>query len=142
MLEAVELATHSADILIMAAAVSDYRPQSVQNHKMKKGASDSGLTIELVPNPDILKSIDVPGVIRVGFAAETEDLESNARGKLREKSLDLIVANNAQATIGSSTSEATILRKDGTTRKLDRMPKDEVAREVIGEVAKLRKAAE
>lgn len=95
MYQAVERYIHKADIAIFAAAVADYRPAFVPQQKIKK--SSETLTLELVKNPDILGScrsqFDYQGTL-VGFAAETENLEDNARTKLKKKQCDLIVAND------------------------------------------------
>ena len=95
MLEAVELRIGGKDAAIFSAAVADYRPASVSDRKIKKTADS--LTLELVQNPDILGSarpqFKYDGIL-VGFAAETENLEANAREKLRQKECDLVVAND------------------------------------------------
>ncbi|TAN38124.1 MAG: bifunctional phosphopantothenoylcysteine decarboxylase/phosphopantothenate--cysteine ligase CoaBC [Verrucomicrobia bacterium] len=95
MLAAVKLHLKKCDVLIMAAAVADWRPARVGKRKMKKGGAQR-LTLELQPTPDILKSIGkLKGRrIFVGFAAETHNLRAEAKRKLREKNLDLIVAND------------------------------------------------
>jgi len=84
----------AADILVMAAAVADYAPAKPSGRKIKRGAGS--LRLELVPNPDIIAEVgEMPDEVRpflVGFAAESDDLEVNATGKLRDKGLDLIVA--------------------------------------------------
>jgi phosphopantothenoylcysteine decarboxylase/phosphopantothenate--cysteine ligase len=98
MLAAVRLHLKNCDALIMAAAVADWRPVRVAKRKMKK-AGTQRLTLELKPTPDILKTIaPLKGKrIFVGFAAETHNLRAEARRKLREKHLDLIVANDVTA---------------------------------------------
>ncbi|MBI5694706.1 MAG: bifunctional phosphopantothenoylcysteine decarboxylase/phosphopantothenate--cysteine ligase CoaBC [Nitrospirae bacterium] len=91
---AVNAAAKDADAVIMAAAVSDYRPETVSHTKIKKGADET--TVRLVKNPDILAGLGKrkrPGQLLVGFAAETDDLEKNAKAKLKAKRLDLIAAN-------------------------------------------------
>lgn len=129
--EAIDVATEYADALIMAAAVADFRPESRETHKIKKKPGIEHLELRLQRNPDILAAIDRPDMIRIGFAAETEDLLANARRKLVEKRLDAIVANDAEATIGSATSRATILTRDGEARPLPDMSKDDVAAEIV-----------
>jgi len=111
MYEAVEHWIGKAEIAIFAAAVADYRPASVPEQKMKK--NDDTMTLELVKNPDILGSarnkFRYRGVL-VGFAAETENLEDNARGKLQRKGCDLIVANDvSRKDIGFDTHENEVL---------------------------------
>ena len=92
MKEAVAKAMAQADALIMAAAVADYQPKSVAKAKIKKETAAS-LTLELVRTPDILAEVK-GNFIKVGFAAESEDVVENARQKLEKKQLDLIVAND------------------------------------------------
>ena len=111
MYDAVEHWIGKADIAIFAAAVADYRPVSVPEQKIKK--STDTMTLELVKNPDILGSVrssfHFQGVL-IGFAAETENLEDNARGKLERKKCDLIVANDVSRTdIGFDTYENEVL---------------------------------
>ena len=93
MRKAVLGACNGADVLVMAAAVSDYRPAQTAPQKIKKDADSEGLTLRLLKNEDFF--LEVPtGVLRVGFAAETESLISNAQAKLQDKGLDLIAAND------------------------------------------------
>ncbi len=111
MYDAVEHWIGKADIAIFAAAVADYRPAVVPEQKIKK-IGDT-MTLELVKNPDILGSarseFDYKGVL-VGFAAETEDVEGNARGKLERKGCDLVVANDvSRKDIGFDVNENEIL---------------------------------
>ena len=98
MLAAVKLHLKKCDALIMAAAVADWRPVRVAKRKMKKGGAQR-LTLELKRTPDILKTIaSLKGQkIFVGFAAETHNVAAEARRKLREKNLDMIVANDVTA---------------------------------------------
>ncbi|MDG1358164.1 MAG: phosphopantothenoylcysteine decarboxylase, partial [Akkermansiaceae bacterium] len=95
MYDSVEHWIKKADIAIFSAAVADYQPASISEQKIKKGSG--AMTLELVQTPDILgsarKSFRYEGVL-VGFAAETEQLEKNARAKLDRKNCDLIVAND------------------------------------------------
>jgi phosphopantothenoylcysteine decarboxylase/phosphopantothenate--cysteine ligase len=132
---AVEEATRDATALIMPAAVADYRPRVVQDEKIKK-RGDS-LTIELVRNPDILAELDRPGLIKIGFAAETNDLLANARTKLAAKGLALIVANDAVASIGADDSAATLLAADGSATPLPAQPKTVTARAIIDRLVAL-----
>ena len=95
---ALEAVAADTDVIVMAAAVADFRPVSAADHKLKK--RDGVPQIELEPTPDILAGLgaDKPtGQILVGFAAETDDLEANAQRKLEAKHLDLIVANDVGA---------------------------------------------
>jgi phosphopantothenoylcysteine decarboxylase/phosphopantothenate--cysteine ligase len=116
--------------IVMAAAVADYRPTMVADQKMKRGKGPVELRLE--PNPDILKELSGKrdGKLLVGFAAETEELTANAEKKLREKNLDMIIANNV-AEVGSGfdgdTNIATILDRTGAKRSLPLMNKDDLA---------------
>jgi phosphopantothenoylcysteine decarboxylase / phosphopantothenate---cysteine ligase len=118
-----------ADVLIMAAAVADFRPVSTSHQKIKKDGAPP--TIELALNPDILAGLkqlkNIDGLFKVGFAAETNDLTINAEKKLAGKSLDLIVANEAVSTIGQADSEAILLERGGLMTQLPRKPKADVA---------------
>ncbi|HET6262680.1 MAG TPA: bifunctional phosphopantothenoylcysteine decarboxylase/phosphopantothenate--cysteine ligase CoaBC, partial [Chloroflexia bacterium] len=135
---AVREAVRDADVLVMAAAVADFAPRHTSEQKIKK--TDAGLTVELERNPDILAGLatmDLPNLLRVGFAAETEDLLDNARAKLQKKKLDLIIANDAVASIGTESSSITFVRKDGNTQQLPHLPKEASARAIIEEIAHL-----
>jgi len=137
MLQAVKQAVSRADALIMAAAVADYRPKSTAKEKIKK--KDAGLTLELERTPDILSEIK-GNFVRVGFAAESENLVENATQKLRQKSLDLIVANDVTAKnsgFGTDSNRVTIIGKDGKVESLPLLPKRQVADKVLDKVAKL-----
>ena len=110
-----------ADIIVMAAAVADFRPKRAETGKIKK---DNGVPeIVLEPTPDILAGLGAakrPDQTLVGFAAETDDLLANAQGKLRRKNLDLIVANDVSAPgVGfqHDTNAVTLLRADGASRR-------------------------
>ena len=131
MYAAVHAAAQDADVLIMAAAVSDFRAESVSQMKIKKSPDAETLDIRLVRNPDILGTIEGPRLVKIGFAAETEDLIDNARGKLHAKGLDMIVANDAESTIGSDESAATLLTADGAVSTLPLMAKERLAAEII-----------
>lgn len=116
--------------VIMAAAVADFRPAELLNKKMKKGMAS--VELRLKPNPDILKELSAikNGKLLIGFAAETEDLTANATQKLREKCLDMIVANNVLSEgsgFDADTNAATILDHRGGVRSLPLMSKDELA---------------
>jgi phosphopantothenoylcysteine decarboxylase/phosphopantothenate--cysteine ligase len=135
--QAVESQVDGADVLVMAAAVADFRPAQMAEQKVKKQPGQEGWTIELVRNPDIVAGIERPGLLKVGFAAETEHVVEHARQKLASKGLDLIVANDAVATIGSSRSAATLLARDREPVALPEAGKDEVAARIIDEVVRL-----
>jgi phosphopantothenoylcysteine decarboxylase/phosphopantothenate--cysteine ligase len=137
MRDAVLDACKTADVLIMAAAVSDFRPAETAVEKIKKG--DSGLSLDLVKNVDFL--LEVPdGVVKVGFAAETEDLLDNAAKKLIEKRLDLNVANDVSAEdagFGVDTNRVTILDRDGGRKEVPLMSKYDVAMRILDRLAPL-----
>ena len=146
MQSAVLQACATADVLIMAAAVADFKPAKSASHKIKKA---SGLpVIELDPTPDILALVSdkkqrsgMPQVL-IGFAAETQDLLSNAAAKLKAKNLDLIVANDVSGSgsgFGTDTNQVTLLFPDGHAKPLPLLTKSEVAEKVLAEVIKLLK---
>ncbi|HEU0163882.1 MAG TPA: bifunctional phosphopantothenoylcysteine decarboxylase/phosphopantothenate--cysteine ligase CoaBC, partial [Thermomicrobiales bacterium] len=137
MATAVNDATGDADVLVMAAAVADFRPREFSDQKIKKTPGQDDLQIDLVRNPDIIAGVKQPGLLKIGFAAETERLEEYAMGKLRGKGLAMIVANDAATTIGSPDSEATLLFPDREPVRLPKMSKEDVARAVLSEVARL-----
>jgi len=129
-----------ADVLIMAAAVADYRPKESLERKLKK--SDSELVLRLTPNPDILAELggEKGNKILVGFAAETEHVVSNALEKLRAKNLDLIVANNVLergAGFESDTNIVTIIDERGKAEKLPILSKDEVAHRILDRISEM-----
>ena len=127
---AVERAADGADLLIMAAAVADYRPAQPAAHKIKKG--QPALTLMLERTTDILQTLSGrEDILRIGFAAETENLVEAAREKVRRKHLDLIVANDAVATIGADRAEVTLVDDEGMARPLPAASKSEVARAII-----------
>lgn len=120
-----------ADIVIKAAAVADYRPKEVSSQKIKKQA-DANLTIVLEKNPDILADLGQKKTKQflVGFAAETNDLISNAQEKLRKKNLDMIVANDVTlsgAGFNADTNIVKLLYPDGEICSLEQMSKTKVA---------------
>lgn len=113
MQQAVLRAIDDADLLIMNAAVADFRPAATAEKKIKKG-DDEELTIRLVRNPDILGGIaQRRDLVKVGFAAETHDLLAYAHSKLERKGLDMIVANEAVASIGADDIQMTLLDAQG-----------------------------
>jgi phosphopantothenoylcysteine decarboxylase/phosphopantothenate--cysteine ligase len=125
------------DVVIMAAAVADYRPEQPEAQKIKKGGS---LKLELVRNPDILadvgaKRAQLPCVL-VGFALETENLEQSARDKLERKAADLIVANEASAGLGGDTNRATLVDAESAT-PLPEMTKRALANQILDRVRTL-----
>lgn len=133
----------SSDIIIMAAAVSDFSPVITQNHKIKKDSLTKGfLTLKLKKNIDILAEIgkNKGNNILVGFALETENEISNAKKKLLQKNLDLIVLNNPLikgAGFGTETNKITIINKIGKIHRLKKMPKYYAAQEILDHIKQL-----
>lgn len=128
-------------IAIFAAAVADYRPADSHSQKIKR--SDESLTLRLVPNPDILAEVVRKSGDRivVGFAAETERVTENARKKLEEKKVDLIVANGVTAEgagFDGDTNVVTLLARDGRDLALPKLSKQDVADRILDEVLRLR----
>jgi phosphopantothenoylcysteine decarboxylase/phosphopantothenate--cysteine ligase len=132
---AVKKAVTKADALIMAAAVADYRPKKVSKSKIKRGRASS-LTLELERTPDIIGEVKGK-FLRVGFAAESEDLVANAKKKLKAKGLDLIVANDITAEvsgIGADTNQVVIIDRKGKIEESPLLPKREVADRILDKV--------
>src|SRR5215211_2976860 len=128
--DAVHTAIDQADLLIMNAAVADFRPAELSNEKIKKG-DDEELILRLVRNPDILAGLAARrDLIKVGFAAETHNLLEYAQSKLERKGLDMIVANEAVASIGQADIQVTLLDAEGV-QALPRQPKQQAAATVI-----------
>jgi len=138
MKEAVARATAQVDALIMAAAVVDYQPQTVAKAKIKKREAPS-LTLELIRTPDILTEVK-GNFLKVGFAAESEDVVANARRKLEGKQLDIIVANDitdANSGFGVDTNKVTLIDRDGKIESLPLLTKREVADKILDKVVEL-----
>lgn len=133
---AVDEAFSSADIAVFSAAVSDFRPRTVSDRKLKKGADDDALVhIELVENPDILASCGAAkreGQVVVGFAAETNDVIGNARSKLSRKKADFIVANDVSRGqgFGADSDKVTFVSASGE-QHLPELGKRELADRIL-----------
>jgi phosphopantothenoylcysteine decarboxylase/phosphopantothenate--cysteine ligase len=145
MLEVVKTRFAEAAALFMAAAVGDYRPESYAPKKIKRGQAET--QFHLVQNPDILQELGrlKQRQVVVGFAAESHDLESEARRKLREKNLDLIVANDVtrpDSGFAVDTNQVTILAGTGEPLRLPLLSKLEVAERLLDRVAELLAARE
>ena len=131
----------TTDVLLMAAAVADYRPAQVASDKMKK--SDQDLSIPLERTDDILGWVAEhrhPGRFVCGFSMETRDMVENSTAKLTRKNLDMVVANNlkvAGAGFGVDTNVVTFITPDGT-RELPLMSKADVADAILDEILKRR----
>jgi phosphopantothenoylcysteine decarboxylase/phosphopantothenate--cysteine ligase len=131
-----------ASVVIKAAAVSDYRPKMISQKKIKKGDSDTTLALERTK--DILREIGKRkgNRILVGFAAETEDFIANAKKKLKEKNLDLIVVNDVTkpgAGFGLDTNQVKIIYASGQIKDLPLMTKEEVSQFILDDVVRLLK---
>jgi phosphopantothenoylcysteine decarboxylase / phosphopantothenate---cysteine ligase len=131
--DAVQAAVRDCDVLVMCAAVSDYKPARVAEQKIKK--SDEKFSLELIPARDILKSLPRSrNFFVVGFAAETNDVEDHARAKLATKNCDMMVANDlSDPNIGMESFEnaVTIFSRGGESAKISRASKKIVARELV-----------
>ena len=144
MAEKVQNHLSETSVVLMAAAVADFRPTEVRPGKIKK--QQGPLTLRLEPTRDILSEIAGrrrPDQIVVGFAAETDHVVENAAAKLQTKRLDLIVANDVTqegAGFETDTNIVTILFADGRRKPLERMSKLDVAHRLLDEVVELRKA--
>jgi phosphopantothenoylcysteine decarboxylase/phosphopantothenate--cysteine ligase len=138
MLEACNKAYPDVDIVIMAAAVADYRPRDVATQKIKKQNEDA-LTVVMDKNPDILKHLgaEKKQQFLVGFAAETQNLIVNAKEKVQKKNLDMIVANDVTlkgAGFNTDTNVVKFLYPDGKIEELAQMSKAQVAEELLNRV--------
>ena len=135
MAEAMKKATAGADIIVMAAAVADYRPKQYSTSKVKK--SDGDMCIELERTEDILLSLGKnkkPGQILVGFAAETDDLLQNAQGKLERKNLDYIAANIVGVPgrgFGADNNAITLLGRNGSRTEFALQSKEALAESLL-----------
>jgi phosphopantothenoylcysteine decarboxylase/phosphopantothenate--cysteine ligase len=148
MLERTLEACQNADALLMAAAVADYRPKKIENEKIKR--QEGVPEVRLEPTPDILAEIMTrkkksghPKRV-IGFAAESQDLLENARKKLEQKGLDLIVANDinaADAGFSVDTNRVTLLSNTGEVTKLELMSKSDVADQILDRLEALLTAA-
>ena len=138
MLKEVRKATRRSHALIMAAAVADYRPKEVAKNKIKRqGASQ--LTLELERTPDILAEVK-GNFVKVGFAAESQQLMANARDKLRRKNLDMIVANDVTSQgcgFGSDNNQVIIIDRKGKTEELPLMSKRKLADKILDSIVRI-----
>lgn len=135
MLTAVQSNVADVDILIMSAAVADYKVVDYSDIKIKK--NDNSLTLKLIKNPDILKEVSgdkKSNQVFVGFAAETNDLEKNAKDKLARKNLDMIVANDVSRSdiaFDSDYNEVTVYFSDGRKLYYEKMLKSDVSQKIV-----------
>ena len=137
--DAVHRAVRKCDVLVMCAAVSDYKPAARSGRKMKKRKVPFAL--KLIPTRDILASLPKRRrYLVIGFAAETHDLKKNARKKLRAKNCDAIVANDVSGTetgMESDENEVTIFFRNGESKKISRTSKKNIARDLMKIIAKM-----
>ena len=128
-----------ADAIIMAAAVADWRVAEIADQKVKKTGADSW-TIDLVKNPDLIAGIHADKLVKVGFAAESEDLIDNARSKIQSKGLHMIVANDITAEdagFAVDDNRVIILDREGSIERLPLMSKYDVGVEILDRVIPL-----
>jgi len=119
------------DVLIMAAAVSDWKPEKKYRGKLKRKKE---WNLKLIPNPDILKEVSKikkENQIVIGFALETENIEKNALKKLKEKKLDLIIGNTTEFFGEGKPSKVIFISKDGKVKKYKRIKKEKVAEKIV-----------
>lgn len=128
------------DIIVMAAAVADFKPVDYQKEKIKKGKQLDGFKLDMMRNSDILKDIGrhkKKGQILIGFAAESKDLLNNARDKMKKKNLDMIIANDITGFTGDQNSVTIITEK--YTRDIPLMKKTEIAGIIFNKISELLK---
>ncbi len=133
--DAVRFVTEGCDALIMAAAPADFRPASTSDQKIKR--TGEGLTMDLIPNADIIASA-TGSFVKVGFAAETQHVREHATEKIAKKGLDFIVANDVTAPsagFAHDTNQVTIIDEGGRTEDLPLMSKYEVGHRILDRVA-------
>jgi phosphopantothenoylcysteine decarboxylase/phosphopantothenate--cysteine ligase len=144
MLAACTARASAATVVVAAAAVADYRPAERSSSKIKKGRG--GLSLDLVPTEDVLAALGRTkreGVVLVGFAAETDDLEANASAKLAAKNLDLIVANDVARDghgFDGETNGGLLLRRDGSRSEIPLGTKRAMADRILDEIVAVRRA--
>ncbi len=139
MRDAVLAESSDADAVVMAAAVADWRPRERSASKLKKGGRSS-FSLDLERTPDIIAEVERRGLVKVGFAAESDDVLANARKKIAPKGLDLIAANDVTAPgsgFGSDTNRVTLIDRGGNVEELGVMTKYEVGRRILDRVASL-----
>lgn len=140
MFEAIKQNADKADYIIMAAAVSDYRPENIAKHKIKK--SDDTIEISFVKNPDILAYLGehkTKNQIICGFAMETQDLDENAKEKLEKKNCDMLIANNlfvSGAGFQTDTNIVSLLTKD-SIEHLPKLSKEELGQKILETMIKI-----
>ena len=141
---AVQAVYDQANIVVMAAAVADFKPVQYAPQKIKKQVNQTDFQLNLTKNPDILAALGQQKTTQflVGFAAETNDLLSNAQVKLAAKQVDLLVANDVSQTdrgFNADDNEVTLLWADGTTEKLPLTTKVTIATQILTRIAQVQK---
>ena len=139
MRDALYLECSDADAVVMAAAVADWRVADVADHKVKKGDANTW-TIDLIKNPDLIAGLASEKLVKVGFAAESEELVSNAQTKLISKDLDMIVANDITAEdagFATDDNRVIILDREGGVDRLPLMSKYDVGVKILDRVVPL-----
>ncbi|WP_406021810.1 bifunctional phosphopantothenoylcysteine decarboxylase/phosphopantothenate--cysteine ligase CoaBC [Succinivibrio sp.] len=137
MLNAVESYVNEADIFIGCAAVGDFRVESISKNKIKKKDGEEGLTLKLVQNPDIIATVgnrEANRPFTVGFAAETDNLEENAKKKIVKKGLDMVILNdvsNKGIGFNSDDNEVSVYDKDGLVAHIEKQNKQVVATSLL-----------
>ena len=134
MFASVQFAVADCDVLVMCAAVTDYKPAKFSRQKLKK--ENTTRTLELVPTPDILSAVarEPRSFLAIGFAAETNDVEENAQKKLRAKHCDMIIANDVsrgESGMESDENEVEIFFRTGKRKKIPRAPKKIIACKLV-----------
>ena len=140
MFNEVNKVVNNFDFFISTAAVADFKPEKIENQKIKKEKKSNNLSMELIENKDILKSISLKkeDLKVIGFAAETQDVVKNAKKKLNEKKLDLIIANDvSDSSIGfdSDENEVYLITKK-IEKKIEKISKKKLSRSIIEFIAK------
>ncbi len=141
MRDAVQTACVDSDLLVMAAAVSDYRPSNPADQKIKK-TGDDPLSIDLLQNPDIIAGISVERLVKVAFAAETNDVIQNAGAKVLSKGVDMVVANDVSAAdsgFGTDTNAVTFVYPGREPEPMPLMDKLDVGNALLDRVLPLLK---
>lgn len=129
-----EFIENNADYLIMAAAVSDYRVKNYSNTKISKEQTGENLTIELVKNPDILKTMceeKSQSQKAIGFCLSSENAVENAKKKIKDKGCDIIIANEVKTALGTNESEVWIIDDSLNVKKIEKTSKINIARAIL-----------
>ena len=140
--EAITIESKNADVLVMAAAVADWQPVRSSGQKIKKSDKETW-TVELTQTPDIIASVSSEGLIKVGFAAETESILQNAETKMKSKNLDIVVANDVsseQSGFGSDNNDVTIIDRLGRVEETGLLSKYDVAWQILDRALDFMKA--